>query len=210
MSELEPGQVVQVPWGLDLLKGVVLRTYDTGRGLKVVVNVEVPDLHGSNIEEVSVTLPADSVQPWEEGSGPRPGDWAHAYAYERNLTAEIIRVISQLAPDARAHISESQVDRGYDFELYLEYEGNEVHLRGVAKHATRAIPPKSLEKALGLAQDSFSPVALFSNVDLSSAAKRLLQLEGNPNFHWIKWSGKLDSGRLASELAEIFEIPQRG
>lgn len=60
------GDRVGVPWGLDVLEGVVLRTYEAGAGTRAVVLVDVPGADGEP-ESRTVSLPTTDLLPIGEG-----------------------------------------------------------------------------------------------------------------------------------------------
>jgi hypothetical protein len=94
------GDRVGVPWGLDVLEGVVLRTYETGAGTRAVVLVDVP---GADDEPDSrtVTLPTTDLLPIGEGQElEAPGSWVDEYQFEKEVEEALSRAVRRLAKPA--------------------------------------------------------------------------------------------------------------
>ena len=91
------GDRVGVPWGLDVLEGVVRRTYETASGTHAVVSVDVP---GADDEPQSrtVTLPTSDLLPVDEGHQlEAPGSWVHEYQFAKAVQEALTRTASRLA-----------------------------------------------------------------------------------------------------------------
>lgn len=94
------GDRVGVPWGLDVLEGVVLRTYKAGSSMHAVVSVEVP---GADNEPLSrtVTLPTTDLLPIVEGQQlDAPGSWIYEYQFARAVQEAVARAVSRLSDRA--------------------------------------------------------------------------------------------------------------
>jgi len=109
-SEMSPsqnptvGDRVGVPWGLDVLEGVILRTYETATGTRAVVSVDVP---GADDEPNSrtVTLPVADLLPVGEGHGlDAPGSWVNEYQFSKAVQTALTRVVRRLAKRAEIDI----------------------------------------------------------------------------------------------------------
>jgi len=90
------GDRVGVPWGLDVLEGVVLRTYETGSGSRAVVSVDVP---GANDEAESrtVTLRTTDLLPIGEGDKlEAPGSWVNEYQFAKAVQEALARAVRRL------------------------------------------------------------------------------------------------------------------
>lgn len=210
MATPKPGQEVRVPWGLDVLKGTVQRVYDTGRGPRVVVAVELPDADGSTVEDVSVTLPADAVERWQgtHAEEEQPGHWAHGYAYERNLRAAIEDVTRQLYPNVQVSVLEEHQDRGIDFNIRLHGHNDDRVIVGVAKYVEsrqKTLRGREVLEVLRYAQLRTIPIALFSNASLLKSARDLIQEVPVENFRFIRWRGSVDNEKLAADLGELMD-----
>jgi hypothetical protein len=94
------GDRIGVPWGLDVLEGVVLRTYETGAGTRAVVLVDVPGADDEP-ESRTVTLPATDLLPIGEGHELEPpGSWVDEYQFEKAVEEALNRVVRGLARPA--------------------------------------------------------------------------------------------------------------
>jgi hypothetical protein len=94
------GDRVGVPWGLDVLEGRVLRTYETGAGTRAVVLVDVP---GADDEPDSrtVTLPTTDLLPIDEDHElEAPGSWVDEYQFEKAVEEALSRAVRRLAKPA--------------------------------------------------------------------------------------------------------------
>lgn len=94
------GDKVGVPWGLDVLEGQVLRTYETGTGIRVVVSVDVP---GADDESQSrtITLRITDLLPVGEGHELEPpGSWVNEYQFSKAVQAALERAVSRLSEGA--------------------------------------------------------------------------------------------------------------
>jgi hypothetical protein len=195
---------------LDVLKGTVQRVYDTGRGPRVVVAVELPDADGSTVEDVSVTLPADAVERWQgtPTEEEQPGHWAHGYAYERNLRAAVEDVIDQLYPNTQVSVLGERQDRGVDFTVRLHGINDDRVIVGVAKYVEsrqKTLPGKAVLEVLRYAQLRTIPIVLFSNASLLKSARDVIQEVHVENFRFIRWRGSVDNEKLAVELRRLIE-----
>jgi hypothetical protein len=92
------GDRVGVPWGLDVLEGVVLRTYRTGSSVRAVVSVDVP---GTDDEPRTVTLRATDLVPIDEGHElTAPGSWVNEYQFSKAVQAALARAVSRFTDRA--------------------------------------------------------------------------------------------------------------
>ncbi|MEU5774552.1 hypothetical protein ABZ819_14850 [Streptomyces venezuelae] len=205
MSTPEPGQEVQVPWGLDVLRGTVLRTYDTGRGAQAVVRVEVPGVSGTSIDEVTVTLPVGSLQAPPEIGAPAPvvGNWVHAMGYERDFYYHLESILNSLTPEGSTYVQRAELDGGHDFyvgrNLGKGQEG-EILLYGVLKYSPTKTPlsAKRLQSAISWGESmnhANGRLLIVTNVDISAAAMRFLS-ESDSQLLWLKWRGPEDDSKL--------------
>lgn len=106
MSQQTPavGDHVGVPWGLDVLEGVILRTYDSPSGTRAVVSVKVP---GTNDEPESrtTTLPMADLRPIGEGQKlDAPGSWVNEYQFSRALQSALTRAVRRLVESGDAQV----------------------------------------------------------------------------------------------------------
>jgi hypothetical protein len=94
------GDRVGVPWGLDVLEGVILRTYEIGTGTRAVVLVDVPGADDEP-EARTVTLPTtDLLQIGEGHELEAPGSWVDEYQFEKAVEEALSRAVQRLAEPA--------------------------------------------------------------------------------------------------------------
>jgi hypothetical protein len=94
------GDRVGVPWGLDVLEGVVLRTYETGSGARAVVSVDVPGAEGEP-EAHTMTLPATDLQPIDDGEELQaPGSWVNEYQFAKAVQEALTKAVRRIAERA--------------------------------------------------------------------------------------------------------------
>jgi hypothetical protein len=70
------GDRVRVPWGVDVLDGVVVQVNTTGARGRAAVQVDVPGAREAGGDAVTVTLPVEALQPadwWPDASNPTGG-----------------------------------------------------------------------------------------------------------------------------------------
>ncbi|MGW7514617.1 hypothetical protein ACWGJ2_03375 [Streptomyces sp. NPDC054796] len=212
MGMPEPGQEVQVPWGLDVLRGTVLRTYDTGRGPQAVVRVEVPGVSGSSVDEVTVTLPVRALKAPSGAGGPAPavGNWVHAMSYERGFYSHLESILESLDPKGSTYVHRADLDGEYDFYIArrrkksLEYE---ILLYGVLKYSTKKTPlsVKRLQSVISWEKSmrrSKGRLLLVTNVDISAAAVQLFSESGS-HLLWLKWGGPKDDSNLRDLAVDL-------
>jgi hypothetical protein len=204
------GERVRVPWGLDVLEGDVVDSYDTGSGRRVVVRVAVPDAV-DDAESVTVALPAESVEPIEEASteiGP-PGEWVAGQRYERGLLEALERVVATLPPPTR--IERPSDDMGAD---YILRSGNRFILveikAGIRQRTISEVAIQQFHRALRryLNMAAQAPLGqrgagLFvTNQELTDSAQELVK--GNRLLEIVRWRSPHDDRRLAAVVRSLF------
>ncbi|QMU70261.1 hypothetical protein [Streptacidiphilus sp. P02-A3a] len=206
MKTPEVGQEVLVPWGLDYLLGTVLRVYSTGRGPKVVVQVDVPGVSGDEVEDVTVTLPADAVQSKDqEAAHAAPGEWVHARSYERELMAQLLRMADRLERGLGTPVSVHEAAGYGGLDLVIR-SGQDRMIGCEAKYESgrRQISLEVINKLIEQADRRIVPIVLITNVRLSArAAEVLQQVDTNRMFHWILWRGERDNEALEQMVLSL-------
>jgi hypothetical protein len=200
MSTLTVGQVVSVPWGLDVLEGTVLRVFDTGVGPRVVVQVHVPGTGDAGEgDETTLTLPIDAVEPINNLSDrPQPGSWVTARSYERRVADAISRTITRIADPAE--ISESIPDHGID--LLIESPGFSIAVEVKYVASRSRLPEREVDRALETASRTLLPLLLVTNANLAPGALRafLARKDIPQRFGLVRWRSPEDDADLESEL----------
>lgn len=207
------GDHVRVPWGLDVLDGVVVQTYSTGSGRRAVVQVSVPGATEEDSAATTVTLPVDALEPadwWPDESEPVGGWVAHA-SYERHVADALTRAVSE--PSAvRASAERPYADLGYDLVLNTP-KGNVVTQ---IKYASR---PGGLNEAirrelarlreLAIRASNIVGVLFITNAQVTAPTTKLLkELAANdPPVRLVTWRSPKDDEDLASTLAEWLNEP---
>lgn len=198
MPTLTVGQVVSVPWGLDELEGTVLRIYDTGIGRRAVVRVRVPGAGEGEGDDMTLTLPAEALEPVDTlPHKPQPGAWVAAQAYERSVANAIRRIVSRIAE--HAEVSEAVADQGIDLLVHSGKSDIMIEVKYVSSRSR--LSAQEVDRALATASRTSAPFLLVTNVSLApSAINRFREGEVPRKFSVVKWRGPEDDTNLASEL----------
>jgi hypothetical protein len=224
------GDRVHVPWGLDVIDGVVVGVYGEGDHRQVVVKVRLPDAQDKteDAEDTTVTLPAHVLEEAEAEAEERsPGSWLPALRWERSLRdalTEILRrrwgdrasVVEQERPDFEVVLPDRAIvwetknwTSGFAPEErpYIEVRFPERTILVEAKAPRSGIVPEDAVTAL-LAMLAAAQVAsglLVTNGELSEAAEDHLhsaEREG-VSLRAVRWRNSRDNQRLARALNEL-------
>jgi hypothetical protein len=203
-SEQTPrvGEHVGVPWGLDTLEGVVVRTYETPSGTRAVVSLDVPG--ADDPEPRTVNLRAADLRPIDEANqADSPGSWVDEYRFTQAVMAALERIVEQLPtkPDIQTNVRVASHQA--DALLHLPEGLVIIEIKRAAPDAAAA---DQLSSFLNDAQRSNpeAPVAglIVLQDQPSELVARELRLRGLAP---IRWTTKRDDQRLAAALASAFE-----
>jgi Restriction endonuclease len=196
---VQVGDRVRVPWGLDMLDGLVEDIYETSSGRRMVVRVVVP---GSSQAE-TVTLPAETIELPEGAETVSPGSWVTGARYERKLGEALQRLLASLRVDTgiQAHMTMGG-DRRAD---YVVQSGNrKVFIEAKSgthqRHLTTDMV-NQLRRQLRYASSGDVAGLLVTNLDLTPSAQRLVR--ESPRLRVVRWRGSSDDKRLADALASL-------
>ena len=115
MDMLKVGERVRIPWGVDVLDGVIVEIQTGPTGGRAVVQVNLPGALEEDGEPATVTLPVTALQPadwWPDATG-RTGGWATSASYERHISEALERILRNHR-NANAHYAKPGRDLGYD------------------------------------------------------------------------------------------------
>lgn len=203
----EVGQKVMVPWGLDVLPGTVVRTYDSGSGTRVVVRVEVPGVSLGDIEDVTATLPLDALVAAQGSAGQAsPGQWVHGQAYEREVLAHIGLMLRRIEFERGINLSINRQSADYRGVDFLVTSSDNKVIAGEIKYFTRrqSISLSVIGDLLLRMERGKVPLILISNTSLSrAAADNLRQTDTHGRFHWILWRGERDNDALERTIISL-------
>lgn len=197
MANPKLGEEVYVPWGLDVLPGIVLRIYEASGGPRVVVRVEVPGVSGASVDSVDVTLPLDSLNA-PSNPPPPPGDWVNAQAYERSVFGALVSLTATF-PEGDVSVAEGRADSGYDF-LVSRNDGRTIAIEVKYFMPRSRVSRSALNRIARFAEMSLVPVVVIANMAPSGAAHQML--EGG--VRWIRWRGSRDNAEMVNSLRAAF------
>jgi hypothetical protein len=190
-----------VPWGLDVLEGVVLRTYRTGAGIRAVVSVEIP---GADDEPRTVTLRVTELLPIGEGHElAAPGSWVNEYQFSKAVQAALARAVSRLADGAEVENEPRLGDRRADAIVRF---GDHLVVVEVKTTVDVTVVIGQLTAYLEEAR-SRNPGALVGGmlvIQSEPAPQALVDLEAQ-GLAAVNWSTPRDDPKLAAELTRLLE-----
>jgi hypothetical protein len=194
------GDQVRVPWGLDILDGVVEDIYETGSGRRVVVRVAVP---GASEDDAIVTLPAEDVQLRDEAESTSPGAWVTGARYERRLTEALGRLLSKLPGKAQLKM-QPRISPDWEADFAIQSGPRVVLIEAKAGGPQRRITAETVHRlraSLAKIRPRATAGLLVTDREVTSAASQLLR--ETPSLRAIQWRGPRDDDRLAAALASL-------
>lgn len=206
---LEPGDRVSVPWGLDVVSGVVVQVRGGGPSRRIVVSVDLGDLEDDQNPQL-ITFPEEALEEATQLAADRkPGAWASAYRYEQ----DVLNILSSLLrhwdidPDRHLHISshDHAYDVGPDFTLNL---GDRVLLIEAKASTSGKLSRETIDRLWDHARTLHPIIAfLVTNGDLDSSALRRLQdiAQNGPEIKVVKWRSSQDNEALSNAIREVLE-----
>jgi hypothetical protein len=212
------GDHVHVPWGLDVVDGVVVNTYGEGDGRQVVVRVLLPDAQdqAEDADDITVTLPAQVLEEAEaEAEERRPGAWLPALRYERRLRDALAEILCRQWGDRavvrdRESLAQELVEQGRaDIEVTLPDRTIIVEVKvptsGVVPEGavTAFVAALAAAQVTSLAQGASG--LLVTNGELSKAAEDHLRsaAQEGMTLRAVQWRNPRDNKRLARALNEL-------
>jgi hypothetical protein len=212
------GDHVHVPWGLDVVDGVVVNTYGEAGSRQVVVRVLLPDTQdrADDAEDITVTLPARALEEAEaEAEERRPGSWLPALRYERTLRDALAEILSRQWGD-RASVRDRQfpgqeLTESAEPDIEVKLPDRTIFVE--VKASTSGLVPEGAVTALvaALAAAQVTSLAqgasglLITNGELSEAAEDHLRsaAQGGMSLRAVTWRNPRDNQRLARALNEL-------
>lgn len=196
---VQVGDRVRVPWGLDVLDGLVEDIYETSSGRRVVVRVAVP---GSS-EAETVTLPAETIEPPENAETASPGSWVTGARYERKLGEALQRLVPSLRADTGILVQVA-MGRGQSADFVVQSGNRKVFIEAKSgthqRHVTTDMV-NQLRRLLRYANSRDVAGLLVTDLDLTPSAQRLLR--ESPQLRAVRWRSSSDDKRLADALASL-------
>jgi hypothetical protein len=203
-QQFEPGDLVAVPWGLDVLEGTVVSVRGAGQTRQVVVSVDLPDTDDESRTQL-VTLPASSLQDAAAvASERRPGSWLPAYRYEEELRSALVDLFQadpELSSLGREHFSGS--DMPWDFildagdrKLFIEVKSSATGpvSRRTVDLLLRHLSAAHSRTALLVADSGFAPGARERLHEASEAGYRI---------RTVRWKSPDDNASLDQVIREL-------
>jgi hypothetical protein len=197
MPAVSVGQIVSVPWGLDTLDGTVLRIYETGTGRRAVVQVSVP---GAD-EDVTLTLPADTLEPADHPDRPRQGAWI---GYE----AAVVKAFSRVTPKISKNAT---LFRNTPDEVDLKIQIGEAFIAAEIKYLPHRprVSMSLIERAHMLHLRTSLPVILVTNADIEIAENSASLAETTRReIYFVQWQTPADDEALERGIRQL--LPSLG
>jgi hypothetical protein len=191
------GEIVQVPWGLDVLPGTVVATYEMATGERVVVEVRVPGNEGEG-ELERITLPAHALELTEEEvASRRPGAWVVSLRYEEQVAQAVRRVL----PDTAVLRDQTNAQRDLSVDLSIIFEDRLVLVEIKRVSQDRQITARQLRQVVALLERSPSdvPLILVTNSLLATSARREVARRSERLFV-VRWRSPSDDDELGSVI----------
>ena len=199
------GDRVGVPWGLDVLEGVIVRTYQSPSGTRAVVSVDVP---GADNEPESrrVTLPVVDLRPIGEGDElEAPGSWVNEYQFSKALHLALARAVHRLAESGDVEV---------ETEPRLGHQRLDALVR-LGDHLV-VIEAKTTAHSSAAVNQLKSYVDGVRNLNPDASVGGMLVLQADPPNHILRessraglavvtWSNSRDDPKLVAALASTLK-----
>jgi hypothetical protein len=197
------GDRVGVPWGLDVLEGLVLRTYETGAGPRAVVSVDVP---GTNEDPQSrtITLPIKDLLPVEAGHAFQPpGSWVNEYQFAKAVQEALARAVDRLPQRAEVATEPRVGDRRPDAIVRL---GDHLVVVEVKATVSTSLAVEQLDSYLREVRNrypgaSVGGMLVFQSGPTATTTRELHDL----GMAAVSWNTPRDDQRLTEALTDLLE-----
>ncbi|WP_163506584.1 hypothetical protein [Fodinicola acaciae] len=213
------GQKVHVRWGLDVMSGTIVRTYDLGAAPRVVVRLDIPEVDNTTmIEDIIVTLPLSAVltSPRKNSPAYEPGAWAkpvRGHIFQRHVIAETELSLLRLERLKSTPLTLHRVDSDGDVDFTVSSGGAGLSGRRVVDGIIKYVEPPSglstkwLSAFIKATRASFLPKILITNASLPQSATREIDiLTGDDRFYSVQWTGPADNDSLDAVLATALHL----
>jgi hypothetical protein len=198
---LSVGSRVFVPWGLDVLEGVVANL----QGDHVVVRLVVPGT--SEDEQTTVVFPLSAIEPAQEARAKRPGMWLDGVRYQRGVADAIGRVLNE---DATVITNFEDPHRRREADILVRI-GDQVLVVETKVRMPPGWTPDALAQveAVARAIDPRSKGLLVVPWDLPQDIQTLVRRTGliTPRLSAVRWRSAHDDSRLARVLRALIDSP---
>ena len=199
---LDPGDRVAVPWGLDVVEGIVVSTHGEGAERRVVVSVDLPDTDESQLVTFLVRELEEAAQVASERP---PGAWLSGYRYEQALR----RALEQLAEsdpeltDLQSQTESAEADSGADFTLDLGRHRLIIEAKAASSGRVSAKAVDRLMYYVALSQARHG--LLVTNAPLSTDALNELDEahQRGLDIRAVQWRSPNDNPELASVVRQL-------
>lgn len=210
-SDLKPGDLVDVPWGLDTFPGRVIEAYTSGGVMRVRVEVEIP---GRQEPETMVLRAEDIVAESSHDDVARPGGWTHAPQYLRNVLNEIVDAVAEFESPQKYRLTANWTAAGHEYDALLEGPSAVVvieikwQLHELRNYINQVSAKVNLagsflgEKAAGLLISPNAPRAIVAHphVGPSKLARQVV---------FVRWRGESDSAALREAVRMALELASK-
>lgn len=197
------GEIVSVPWGLDIVQGTIIGSYGSGPTERLIVRVSVP---GTD-DQPEVTFPAKVIEDAEiarRQGDQAPGSWLTEYGYEQALKALILSILAHRGRseelsegDRAADVRPDFVITGQSHPIYVEARTH-VTPKVVDQVLSwnRALPAATAHVAAWLIVSAEAPKPdVLNKIDRARADGVCIKL--------IEWLKPQDDRLVADAIAEL-------
>jgi len=209
-EEYVPGQQVLVPWGLEVLSGMVVEIRGAGWKRRVRVSVELPDTGGAT--EILHYSPAELAAAAAEASWRQPGWWLTPRKYVESVQRSVNSLL--LTDFMNSVESVAQFVEGSPADLSLAIGSREIRI-GVQDPPSGEVGPEAVERLLSCAPadgSRNSALLLVSSAPLSREAHAGIEratAEGRL-VRAVEWKSREDDAALGHALSELTEVRPSG
>lgn len=201
------GDRVRIPWGVDVLDGIVVEIQTTTMGSRAVVQVDLPGAVEEDGAPATVTLPLSALQPadwWPDATG-RIGGWAAYASYERHVLAAFERILAN-RKNIRFAYPRHGMDRGYDLLIEAPEGVVAVEMKYYARRRTQTGQVRQLIEATQKAVERTERADLIivvTNIDVSLALMQeqiINAVVSDTPIRVVTWRSQADDPPLAGVI----------
>lgn len=204
-DRFEPGDRVSVPWGLDVLDGVVVSTHGEGDARRVVVSVDLPDVDAESGTQIVTLAPSALTRAAAVANDRLPGAWLSAYRYEEELRHALESLFREVARIAQSDWREQSALSDVIADFYVQSEGHQLIVEAKntpSGKVSRMVVDQLLDRLNRLHGSSGLLVA---NADLSPEAQRRLEDAAREGYQVraVKWNSSHDNHVLNRAIQDL-------
>jgi hypothetical protein len=206
------GETISVPWGLDVIEGVVVGGYGRGDAERVIVSVRPSE--NSDEAGQTITFPKKVLEAAQErAQAHRPGMWANEVLYEHAVASALTNLLRTNVTAPLRVLRHGAQDVEPDLTLGL---GDKVLIVEAKNHLQPGIDARLFRQVLGWLTHH-EEAADRSN--LSAGASGLIVTDSEPTsdvlaeihdlrtlghrIAWVRWLDSADNPKLSEALEDL-------